>query len=99
MVLDKNETLWVLCNGGWEREHFAELIGINTRSNTITKRFVFPSISDSPACLQIDGKGEVLFFILTGIRRMKTDDIQLPSNIFIRDNGYNFYKMGSESCQ
>ncbi len=94
MVLDKNETLWVLCNGGWKREHFAELIGINTRSNTITKRFVFPSISDSPACLQIDGKGEVLFFILTGIRRMKTDDIQLPSNIFIRDNGYNFYKMG-----
>lgn len=94
MVIDKNETLWVLCNGGWKREHFAELIGINTRSNTITKRFVFPSISDSPACLQIDGKGEVLFFILTGIRRMKIDDMQLPDDIFIPDNGYSFYKMG-----
>jgi YVTN family beta-propeller protein len=30
MVIDKNNTLWVLCNGGWMRSYFAELIGINT---------------------------------------------------------------------
>ena len=30
MVIDKNNMLWVLCNGGWTRENFAELDGINT---------------------------------------------------------------------
>lgn len=94
MVIDKNEALWALCNGGWKREHFAELIGIDTHTNTIIKRFAFPSISDSPACLQIDSKGEELFFILTGIRRMNIDALQLPADILIPDTGYSFYKMG-----
>ena len=33
MVIDKNNMLWVLCNGGWMRENFAELDGINTATN------------------------------------------------------------------
>jgi YVTN family beta-propeller protein len=94
MVIDKNETLWVLCNGGWKREHFAELVGIDTRTNTIVKRFTFPSIDDSPVCLQIDGKGEILFFIMNGVRQMNINAIQLPSEVFIPDGGYSFYKMG-----
>jgi YVTN family beta-propeller protein len=94
MVIDKSETLWVLCNGGWKREYFAELIGINTRTNDIEKRYIFPSITDSPTCLQIDKKGEILFFILNGIRRMNIDAIQLPAEIFIPDPEYSFYKMG-----
>jgi YVTN family beta-propeller protein len=94
MVIDKNETLWVLCNGGWKREHFAELVGIDTHTNTIKKRFPFPSITDSPTCLQINKEGERLFFILNGIRGMNIDADHLPSEIFIPHNEYIFYKMG-----
>jgi YVTN family beta-propeller protein len=94
MVIDKNETLWVLCNGGWKREYFAELIGIDTRANTIKKRFAFPAITDSPTCLQVDSDGEVMFFILNGVRRMNINDGQLPAEDFIPNHDRSFYKMG-----
>ena len=48
MVVDRNNTLWVLCNGGWARNNFAELIGINTLSSDIQKRLIFPTKLDSP---------------------------------------------------
>jgi YVTN family beta-propeller protein len=94
MVIDKNETLWVLCNGGWKREYFAELIGIDTWTKSIKRRFVFPSITDSPTCLQIDREGEIMFFILNGIRRMNINDVQLPAEDFIPNIDHSFYKMG-----
>lgn len=94
MVIDKNETLWVLCNGGWKRENYAELTGINTRTNKIEKRFIFPSKSDSPTCLQIDGKGETLYFLLNGVSKMAIEAGSLPSEAFIPELNHNFYKMG-----
>jgi YVTN family beta-propeller protein len=94
IVIDKNETLWVLCNGGWKREYFAELIGIDTRTNRIKKRFAFPAITDSPTCLQMDRNGEVMFFILNGVRRMNINDGQLPAEDFIPNHDHSFYKMG-----
>ena len=33
MVIDKNNMLWVLCTGGWTKENFAELDGINTTTD------------------------------------------------------------------
>lgn len=94
MALDWNETLWVLCNGGWRREHFAELIGIDTRSNEIIKRYTFPSINDSPTCLQIDREGKVLYFLNNGVRRMSIYDESLPSQIIIPQLDHLFYKFG-----
>jgi YVTN family beta-propeller protein len=94
MVVDKNETLWVLCNGGWKRENYAELIGISTRTNKIEKRFTFPSVNDSPTCLQIDGKGATLYFLLNGVRRMSIEALSLPSQVFIPELEHIFYKLG-----
>ncbi|MDX9726923.1 MAG: hypothetical protein RBT38_11095 [Bacteroidales bacterium] len=94
MVIDRNGTLWVLCNGGWQREHFAELISINTLRNEIEKRFVFPSLNDSPSCLQIDGRGEVLYFLMNGVRKMPVESSALPSSAFIAESQHAFYKLG-----
>jgi YVTN family beta-propeller protein len=94
MVIDKNEILWVLCNGGWKREYFAELIAVDTRTNTIDKRFTFPSKTDSPTCLQIDRKGETLYYIHDGIRRMDINATELAPGIFIQKLNHTFYKMG-----
>jgi YVTN family beta-propeller protein len=94
MVIDKNEMLWVLCNGGWKREYSAELIAIDTRTNTIEKRLIFPLKTDSPTCLQIDKKGETLYYIHDGIRRMDINSTELASGIFIQKLNHTFYKMG-----
>jgi len=94
MAIDWNETLWVLCNGGWRREHFAELIGIDTRTNEIVKRLRFPSIDDSPTCLQIDRDGRMLYFLHNGVKRMSIYDESLPSQVLIPQIGHLFYKVG-----
>jgi YVTN family beta-propeller protein len=94
MVIDKNETLWVLCNGGWKRENYAELIGISTRTNKIEKRFTFPSVTDSPTCLQINGKGETLYYLLNGVRKMAIEAQSLPSEAFTPELDHVFYKLG-----
>jgi hypothetical protein len=94
MVVDINKTLWVLCNGGWKRENYAELVAINTSTNTITKTFTFPSLTDSPTCLQIDGSGQFLYYLHDGVRRMHIGSETLPSTAFIPQAGYFFYRMG-----
>lgn len=94
MVIDRFENLWVLCNGGWQRDHYAELIAISTASNTIVKRFTFPSKDDSPTCLQIDSSGETLYYLLGGVRKMTINETELPQNDFIGSGDRTFYKLG-----
>jgi hypothetical protein len=94
MVIDKNNVAWVLCNGGYTRTNYAELIGINTVTNIIERRFVFPSKLASPTCLQIDGAGETLYYLESGVRRMKIDDTELPAAPLITESEHYFYKIG-----
>jgi len=94
MVIDKNKMLWVLCNGGWKREFYAELIGVNTSTNVIEKRLVFPTKLASPSCLQIDGDGSTLYYLESGLRKMKTDAETVPATPYIAESGHYFYKMG-----
>ncbi|MFO7620509.1 MAG: hypothetical protein R6W81_04500 [Bacteroidales bacterium] len=94
MVVDRNNTLWVLCNGGWARENFAELVAIGTQTGEIVKRFVFPEITDSPTCLKINKSGDSLYYLHKGVRRMSITDPELPDHIFIPETGRLFYKLG-----
>lgn len=93
MVLDKNGLLWVLCNGGWARENYAELLGINSETYQIVKRKVFPSKSDSPTNLRINGTRDTLFYLMNDIYRMSINDQALPEDPFISDPGHYFYKL------
>lgn len=94
MVIDKNNMLWVLCNGGWARENFAELIEINTVTNSIEKSLVFNTKQASPSCLQIDGRGETLYYLESGVKEVNIDASVLPSSSFISESGHYFYKLG-----
>jgi YVTN family beta-propeller protein len=94
MVIDRNNMLWVLCNGGWARENFAELDGINTATNSIENRIVFPTKQASPTCLRIDGSGENLYYLENGVRRLSITAAELPSDPFIPQTGHYFYKLG-----
>ena len=93
MVLDRNNMLWVLCNGGWERKNFAELIQIDARTRRIEKRLVFPDKLASPSCLNIDGKGETLFYLDGGVRKVSITSSALPSSAYIPEAGRYFYKL------
>jgi DNA-binding beta-propeller fold protein YncE len=94
MVIDNKYTLWVLCNGGWMRENFAELVGINVQTNEVKKRLIFPSILDSPSCLRTDGDGDTLYFLEKGIKRMNIDEIILPEEPFVTEGSRVFYNLG-----
>jgi len=94
MVIDKNKTLWVLCNGGWKREFYAELISVNTATNDIANRLVFPSKQSSPSCLQIDGDGSTLYFLERGVYKIKVDANYFPAVPLIQQSGHYYYKMG-----
>lgn len=94
MVLDRNNMIWVLCGGGWSGANFAELIRINTLTNKVEKRMVFPKLQTPPSCLQIDGSGETLYYLEKGVQRMKIDASVLPSAPFIPESLHYFYKIG-----
>jgi YVTN family beta-propeller protein len=94
MVIDRNKMLWVLCNGGWTRNNYAELVGINTVDNTIKERLVFPTKQASPSSLQIDGNGETLYYLDNGLRKMDVSSLVLPAVTFIPESGQYFYKIG-----
>ncbi len=94
MVLDKDKMLWVLCNGGWARQNFAELIVINTVTNHIEKKFVFPTKQASPTCLQINGFGNYIYYLDKGVRQMDIYSNDLPATVFIPESGAYFYKIG-----
>jgi DNA-binding beta-propeller fold protein YncE len=94
MVVDKNNMLWVLCNGGWARENFAELDGINIITNEIDNQIVFPDKQQSPSCLRIDGNGENLYYLENGVRKVNISSLQLPAEPFIPQTDHFFYKLG-----
>jgi hypothetical protein len=101
MAIDHNNMLWVLCNGGWTlgnggwtRENFAELDGINTATSTLERHILFPDKLASPTSLSIDGSGETLYYLQSGIRRISITAAQLPLEPYITDSGHNFYKLG-----
>jgi hypothetical protein len=94
MVLDRNNMLWVLCNGGWARNNFAELIQININTKKIEKRLVFSNKLASPSCLNIDGNGETLYYLDGGVRKMSIASLSLPSTPYIPEGSHYFYKFG-----
>jgi DNA-binding beta-propeller fold protein YncE len=94
MVLDKDNKIWVLCNGGWTRQNFAELDVINPATHKVENKFVFPSKLASPTCLNIDGMGQTLFYLDNGVRSMDINSSTLPANSLIPEAGSYFYKIG-----
>lgn len=94
MALDKNNMLWVLCNGGWMRTIPAEMNVINTGTNKVIKEIIFPDKQASPSCLNIDRNGETLYYLDGGVRQMNVNSASLPSTPLIAESDHYFYKLG-----
>ncbi|MBO4574252.1 MAG: DUF5074 domain-containing protein [Bacteroidales bacterium] len=98
MVVDKNNNIWVICNGGWDPTVGQDpaLICINPATREIVKRFDFTPGVDSPDGLAIDGTGENVFFMNGGygtlnVYKMSVDATELPEAAFIMSEGRLFY--------
>lgn len=93
MVIDRYNLLWVLCNGGWNRQSNAELIAINVSDHEIVRRLTFPTIDDSPTCLTIDARGENLYYLNNGVMQLNVKAAELPAIPVIQQNNHLFYKL------
>lgn len=92
MVKDKNNNLWVLCNGGFD-EMIPRLYQINT-SGDVIQVVNFDNINQYPSNLLINEEKDHLFYFNDGIFRMSITDQSLPSQPFIEKKGRLFYGMG-----
>ncbi len=108
MVIDKNNKLWVLSDGGSQGTPFgqepAALTKIDALSFEVEKRFVFDDINASPSNLTINGSGDTLWFVYNswaggnvqnaGVYNMQVEASKLPEKPFIPQNGKLFYALG-----
>ena len=101
LVLDQNQHLWVLSDGGYEKEHLAALTCINPDNMQIIKQLFFYDSLASPSHLCINQNKDTLYFINSswannisngGIFRMSISD-SLPQNPFIPENNKLFYSL------
>lgn len=93
LVKDKYNRLWTITDGGYDNSPYGyetpALFCIDTDSFTITKAFFF-NPGDSPSEIQIDGKGENLYWINNDVWKMNVDAQSLPQKPLIpfRDTKY-----------
>lgn len=99
MVLDKNNTLWVVCDGGNAWSSLPEgvtmeepsLWKINTENYAATKTQTFTSGSYFRSRLAIDGNGDTLYFINDAVWAVDIASGKLPSQPLLTIEGYGQY--------
>jgi len=94
MQIDKNNNLWVLCSGGYMGDHLPVLYCIDTDDYSVIGEFEFPTMSDYPTELSINGSGDTLYYLNRNIYRMAVTDNQLPQVPFVNSFNRNLYKLG-----
>ena len=91
LVLDKNQKVWVLCDGGLEEE-IGGLFKINSSNWELETSFYFDDIEYSASLLLINNAGEDLYFILSDpnaglnaydIFKLSIDESALPDTPFL----------------
>ena len=93
IVVDKNDKLWVVSDGGYEGNALGyestKLYRINPENLAVEKQFELGqnSVGDasrSASRLKINDKGDRLYWIDSGVWRMAIDAEELPSEPFIK---------------
>jgi DNA-binding beta-propeller fold protein YncE len=97
LVLDKNNKLWVLSDGGYPGSSYGQEFAALTKIDAETRKkelvMQFRSLDDSPVELVSNGSGDTLYYILQGIRRMSIADTELPENAFIEMRHNDYYSI------
>ena len=102
MVLDKNDTLWVVCDGGNEYSQLPEgvtmeapsLWKISAETHEATKVFDFEAGGWFRSRLAINGLGDTLYFIYDAVWAIDIATGKLPTEPLITIEGYGQYGIG-----
>lgn len=102
IALDKNQVLWVVCDGGNEWSSLPEgvtmeapsLWRVDTESHEATKVHEFESGSYFRSRLALDSKGEKLYFISDALWEVDVISGQFPSEPLLTLEGYGQYGLG-----
>jgi len=101
MVMDKNNNLWVLCDGGFEGSPYGHgkpgLLRIDAATRKIEHTIAF-DLNDEPRQLQINGTGDTLYFINNHVYRHAIQDGNNPVQFIESPYGSNavggYYALG-----
>jgi YVTN family beta-propeller protein len=98
MVIDRNDDLWVLSDGGFAGSSYGvdipELVRINTLTLSIEKEYSFLSKDLSPDNLCINRDRDSLYFLNQGVYKMSIYAESLPVAPVIEEKGRQFYSLG-----
>ena len=86
MIQANDNTIWVMCDGGYTEPILPKLYHINPSNHSIVHTFTFGETEAQPRFLTYNSNDDVLYYFQGGIRRMSTTDENLPSSIFIPTN-------------
>ena len=93
MKLDKNGKLWVLCEGDQTNVIDASLYRINPLNYMVELNYNFP-VAEYPSRLRMNGGGDTLYYLNSGVYQMAISDIALPSTPLITEGSKSFYALG-----
>lgn len=102
IALDKNNTLWIVCDGGNEWSSLPEgvtmeapsLWKLNTETLAAQKVHEFAQGSYFRSRLTIDGKGEHLYFINDALWKVNVDAEKWPTEPLLVLEGWSQYGLG-----
>lgn len=81
LVVDANNRVWVLTNGGWGNE-VPKLVRINPTDMSIELTLDFPSVNNYPGNLEINGAGTTLYYVDGQVFQMAISATSLPVTPF-----------------
>jgi hypothetical protein len=81
VVLDANDKVWVLTNGGWGTEE-PQLVRVNPTTMSVELILNFPTINNYPGNLEINGDGTELYYVDGLVYKMNITDVALPITPF-----------------
>ncbi len=102
LIIDKNNKLWVLSDGGANNDSIPKLTIVNPENMQIEKVFEFESSANSPNHLSINKTGDTIYFLNSswsgdvnngGVYAMPINSENLPENSIIQQNNQLFYSM------
>jgi DNA-binding beta-propeller fold protein YncE len=101
MVMDKNNKLWVMCDGGYSESNPGEilkgLVRIDAETRTVEKIYIIAG-NHWPSEISINGAKDTLYYLNKDVFRMPVDAEVLPDIPFIRATDLTgtklFYSLG-----
>jgi sugar lactone lactonase YvrE len=110
MLIDKNNNLWVLSDGGFAGSNYgqenASLTQINLQTNNIIQTLSFNDIDASPNNLCINSTRDTLYFVYgnwassvsgSGIYKMSINNTELPTSPFISTGTKTIYGLNYDN--